>query len=184
VTGQRFTDQWVHAVRGWLIGTDGPAGEQLPLPGMPEPPARALIRVLPFVLVTYADRDGGGVRPGKRNLARVFGIHERHVRRALIELERLGLIERAGDSRGGRGRTVVFRLVIPQWLQKGGTRAPVSVAKGGHSVHEKGGTGAPPPIKRPGTPLKGGPQRPPSEGARQPPPPHLAPDPEPQRSTA
>lgn len=78
---------------------------------MPKP-----LKLLAFVLATYADADGSRVRPGSSALADVTDSGERSVRRLMTILrEDLGLIELVsrGGGRGGTGRTAEYRLSVP-----------------------------------------------------------------------
>lgn len=74
------------------------------------------VKLLAFVLATYADPDGSRVRPGLPVLASVTGDSERNVRRLLALLvDELGLLRQVarGGGRGGKGRASVYRLTIP-----------------------------------------------------------------------
>lgn len=109
--------EWLLGVRRWLAGDVGPEGEQLALPGMPEPPASLVTRALPFVLATFANADGTGIRPGHRLLARILGVQDRAVRRAVDALVRdLGLLadDTAGHTAPGRAKT--YATTSPDWL--------------------------------------------------------------------
>jgi len=78
---------------------------------MPKP-----VKLLAFVLSTYADADGSRVRPGQDALAAVTDDTDRNVRRLLKVLkDDLRLIEQTsrGGGRGGSKRTTVYRLTLP-----------------------------------------------------------------------
>lgn len=74
------------------------------------------VKLLAFVLASYADPDGSRVRPGNDVLASVLDLSSRSVRRLMNELtDRYGLLQLVmrGGGRGGQGRTTVYRLTIP-----------------------------------------------------------------------
>lgn len=101
----------------WMSGID-PDGDQLPLPGMPEPPSHQGVRQLPFTLHFLADPEGN-IKVGHAFIARGLGVTERHLRRWLGDLIRLGVVTR--ETGGGRGHKTNYRLAVP-------------VAKHGHGV--------------------------------------------------
>jgi len=139
---QSSKNAWIHAVEPWLAAE----GEQLAFPGLPEPPEDQLARLLPFVLVFYADPSGGSIRPSYARIARVSGTSLKTVRRAFKANEDRGLIKRHGPAY--RGHAQQWTMAAPAWLLalKGVTGDPLSllqhdspqVSKGGHTEPERG----------------------------------------------
>lgn len=78
----------------------------------------APVKLVAFVMATYADRDGSRVYPGVARLVAVTGLSERSVRNALKVLRDKGLIQRVykGGHRGVNAFTDVHRLAIPAEL--------------------------------------------------------------------
>lgn len=105
------------AYRKWLAGDIGPDGEQLPLPGMPDPPEHPVYRLFPFLLVNVADRDGR-LSPGWPYLARVSGLSGDSVKRHVRRMVACGWL--VVESKGHRGHRAVYRLTVPDWAEKGG----------------------------------------------------------------
>jgi hypothetical protein len=68
-----------------------------------------------LLLGTYASRDGTNVRPGVKRLALVSDYDARTIKRALVKLRRLGLIERIEErfAKGRNGGNDVYRLTFP-----------------------------------------------------------------------
>lgn len=163
---QSMKNRWLHAIEPWLAGEVGPDGEQLPLPGMQEPPPQQLARALPFQLAFYADADGRGIRPTYARLARVNNVSLITVKRAMWQLERLGLIVRQGSAH--RGKAQLWCLVLTDWLtpKRGAPMNPFHRERGSPEAR-KGFTGEPPPVMTS--------RRTPERGASDPPPAHLAP---------
>jgi len=84
---------------------------RIPMPGR--------VKLLAFVLATYADADGSRVRPGNDRLAATSGQSDSSVRRGLTMLrDQLGLIrqEHRGGGRSGQGKAAEYRLTIPEDL--------------------------------------------------------------------
>lgn len=77
---------------------------------MPEP-----VKLMAFVLGSYADPDGSRVRPSQEALAAVTGKGMRSVRRLIGVLVDLGLIEQVarGGGRGRGGRASLYQLTLP-----------------------------------------------------------------------
>jgi hypothetical protein len=134
---RRFTDQHNRLIRRWLAGEEGPDNQQLPLPGMPEPPNETAMRLLAFLLNTYANADGTGIYPGKKALAHVTGLSRRSIQRCMQRYAELGLYVRVGDvPTSGRGNAQEWRCNIPDWITNYDASVIVSERKLRHQLHE------------------------------------------------
>jgi hypothetical protein len=79
------------------------------------------VKLVGFTMATYADADGGRVRPGQSRLAAVMGTSISTVRRGQSELEDIGMLDMVVKGRSfGRGHIGAFaseyRLSIPSDL--------------------------------------------------------------------
>lgn len=110
------------------------------------------VKLLAFILASYADGNGTRIRPGNEILANVTGTSVRTVERNLSTLKRHGLIGvvKRGGGRSNAGRPTEYRLTIPVdlldrlVLLEPGDRAPESPAThmAGQSVdgtHQRNG---------------------------------------------
>jgi hypothetical protein len=75
-------------------------------------------RLVLLALADHADHQGAGARPSVPLLAWKTGYSERQVQRVLDKLEAAGLICPEGDMKGGRGRTVCYRVVTTNGVKK------------------------------------------------------------------
>lgn len=64
-----------------------------------------------FALATYADTEGGSVRPSQGALARAVGVRRESAGRAVATLRRLGWVELVSAPQGRRPG--VYRLTLP-----------------------------------------------------------------------
>ena len=64
---------------------------------------------------TYADQDGTKVRPGLKRLSADTGLSQRSMKRAMVALRSMGLLDRVtkGSNLGTKDMVDVYRLVIP-----------------------------------------------------------------------
>jgi hypothetical protein len=64
---------------------------------------------------TYANQDGTKVRPGLRRLSEDAGLSQRSMKRAVVALRSMGLLDRVtkGSNLGVKDMVDVYRLVIP-----------------------------------------------------------------------
>ncbi|ABK02744.1 hypothetical protein Arth_1350 [Arthrobacter sp. FB24] len=79
------------------------------------------VKLVGFTMATYADADGGRVRPGQSRLAAVIGTSISTVRRGQTELEDIGMLDMVVKGRSfGRGHLGSFaseyRLSVPSDL--------------------------------------------------------------------
>lgn len=79
------------------------------------------VKLVGFVMATYASADGTNVRPGQRRLAAVLGTSEMTVRRGQSELEATGMLEMVFKGHSlGRGQSggyaSEYRLTVPSDL--------------------------------------------------------------------
>jgi DNA-binding transcriptional MocR family regulator len=99
-------------------------------------------RLVAFVLSTHMDRNGGSCFPSITTLQREAGVARSTVCRALNQLEREGLLERA---RGGRGRPTRYRAtsatgvlvdveLVPQADSTSATGVPEDVQEGVQNI--------------------------------------------------
>ena len=86
------------------------------------------VKLLAFVLATYADPDGTRVRPGVALLASDTGQASATVKRGLAQLRDVyGLLEQVsrGGGRNGKGKAAEYRLVFPADLLERVELAPL-----------------------------------------------------------
>ena len=78
----------------------------------------ATVQHVALLLAVHADGSGENVRPGIRRLAAIAGYDVRTIKRVIVKLRDLGLIERVYEaSRSGRkGMADEYRLTIPDDL--------------------------------------------------------------------
>ena len=64
---------------------------------------------------TYANQDGSKVRPGLKRLSEDSGLSQRSMKRAVVALRSMGLLDRVskGSNLGVKDMVDVYRLVIP-----------------------------------------------------------------------
>jgi DNA-binding transcriptional regulator YhcF (GntR family) len=99
-------------------------------------------RLVALVLSTHMDSNGGSCFPSITRMQRESDLGRSTVCRALTELERSGLIERA---RGGRGRPTRYRAtsataglaVVPQRDSTSATVAPEDVQESVHNFSRR-----------------------------------------------
>lgn len=103
---------WVHAVRRWLDGEVGPEGEQLVLPGMPEPPKHALQRAWFLVVADFAWPDGT-VAASRELVQRRWHIAPRTAKRYWQDMRAAGWVRPVGTAHTGKAQT--RQLTIPGW---------------------------------------------------------------------
>lgn len=150
-------DRWAR----YFVGDEGPAGQQLPLPGMPEPPRSIAFRALVLLLERLATPDGV-VAPGHDYLARYLALHPDTIRRLIRQLRHLRALTLVRS--GYVGRASSYRLdvtglladvpqrrdsPIPPSTHKGGSPGPpLRAERGGPSVAKGGSPGSPPTDRR------------------------------------
>jgi Helix-turn-helix domain len=71
---------------------------------------RTTIKIVLVALANFADENGEHCFPSQARLARMTGLTERGIRKALAELERLGLIARARRWSAGHQTTNTYVL--------------------------------------------------------------------------
>jgi hypothetical protein len=129
-------------------------------------------KLVACMLADYANPDGTSVRPGNDRLAAVSELSDKTVRRSLVMLREMGLIERvfAGSKMGRRGLADEYRLTYPLDLTVSaellppdelpgspvlltGDTAPNPVDNPGSPVTSTGDPEPPGPVDNPGTPV-------------------------------
>lgn len=116
-----------------------------------------LLLATALVLASYADSDGGGIRPGEKRLAEGIGVDVRTVRRHLQALRELGYIcqEKRGHRSGdGHAFATLYQLTVPSVESDGvegdlgastGQSCPVHPVE--NPVHSAQSTGHPCPVE-------------------------------------
>ena len=106
---------WVKAFRKYLECISGPEHEQLVLDGMPEPPASLAYRATMLLVWTWASaKTGGDIRAAYSTMARILGLDERTVRRAMKSGREQGWLARTAG--GNNRKPATHHLAIPSWF--------------------------------------------------------------------